>query len=190
MIETLIFPVRDWPWLGRAAVVVLLVVASPAASAFAQAPPAAATAAKPVANDPAALLTKLYTAAAKDNAGGSFVNNAKERGKYLSKALAALWSKAEAKTKDDGVPIDFDVVSNSQDPDIKSFDIKTEKQDSGSATLAVTLTGSQPRKVTADDVIRYDFVRDGAHWRIDDIRGSVDGKPWSVRQMLDASLKG
>lgn len=151
---------------------------------------AQSNAAKPVANDPAALLTKLYTAAAKDDAGGSFVNNAKERGKYLSKALAALWSKAEAKLKDDGVPIDFDVVSNSQDPDIKSFDIKTEKQDTGSATLAVTLTGARPRKVTADEVIRYDFVRDGAHWRIDDIRGAVDGKPWSVRQMLDASLKG
>jgi hypothetical protein len=157
------------------------------AAAFAQAP--ARPAAAPVANDPAALLTRLYTKAAKDNAGGDFYDS-KERAKYLSKSFAALWSKAEAATpKGDAGPIDFDPVSNSQDPDIKSFAIKVEKQDDGSATLAVALIGSQTRKVATDSVIRYDFVRDGAHWRIDDIRGSVDGKPWSVRELLKLSLK-
>ena len=80
-------------------------------------------------------------------------------------------------------------MSNSQDPDIKSFVIKTEQQDDARATLAVALIGSQRRRVAADSVIRYDLVRDGASWRIDDIRGSVEGQPWSVRQMLEASLK-
>ncbi|MBI5129726.1 MAG: DUF3828 domain-containing protein [Rhodopseudomonas palustris] len=162
------------------------------ASLAALAAPAAASAqAAPPANDPVALLTALYTKAAKANAGGDFVNAPKSRAKVLSKSFAALWSKAESKTaKGDIGPIDFDPVSNSQDPDIKSFAIKVEQQDSGSATLAVTLTGSQKRSKPADGVIRYDFVRDGGHWRIDDIRGAVDGEPWSVRKLLTDSLKG
>jgi hypothetical protein len=166
-------------------------IALPAAAlAQATVQPPAASAAKPATADPAALLTRLYKAAAKDNAGGAFVNNAKERGKYLSKSLAALWTKAEAKVPQGEIgPIDFDPVSNSQDPDIKSFVIKTESQDDARATLAVALIGSQSRKVAADGVIRYELVRDGASWRIDDIRGSVDGQAWSVRQMLEASLK-
>ncbi|PZA11997.1 DUF3828 domain-containing protein [Rhodopseudomonas palustris] len=163
-----------------------LLAAAPAlpGAALAQAP------AKPNAADPAALLTRLYKAAAKDNAGSAFVNNAKERAKYLSTSFAALWSKAEAKVPDGEIgPIDFDPVSNSQDPDIKSFVIKTESQDDARATLAVALIGSQRRKVAADSVIRYNLVRDGTSWRIDDIRGSAEGQPWSVRQMLETSLQ-
>jgi hypothetical protein len=37
--------------------------------------------------------------------------------------------------------------------------------------------------------MRYDFVRDAGQWKIDDIKGSADGRPWSVRGMLAASLK-
>jgi hypothetical protein len=153
-------------------------------------PVAALAQTAPTANDPMALLTTLYTAAAKDNAGGDF-HKPKSRAKYLSKAFAALWSKAEAKTpKGDIGPIEFDQVSNSQDPDIKSFAIAVEKQDSGTATLAVTLTESRTRDNPADNVIRYDFIRDGGHWRIDDIRGTIDGKPWSTRKFLTDFLKG
>jgi hypothetical protein len=169
----------------RSALAALAALVAVPAAALAQAPgkPAA-----PAANDPTALLTALYTKAAKDNAGGDLYEP-KSRAKVLSKSFAALWTKADSKTaKGDAGPIDFDPVSNSQDPDIKSFAIKVEKQDTGSATLAVTLAGSQPRKVEADQIIRYDFVRDGGHWRIDDIRGSVDGKPWSIRANLAMSL--
>jgi hypothetical protein len=37
--------------------------------------------------------------------------------------------------------------------------------------------------------MRYDFVRDAGQWKIDDIKGSADGRPWSVGGMLPASLK-
>ena len=54
----------------------------------------------------------------------------------------------------------------------------------------VTLTGHQatPRK-PVDQVVRYAFVRDGDARKIDDIRGSSDGEPWSIRDVLAASLK-
>ena len=113
------------------------------------------------------------------------------KNKYLSKSLAALWAKADARTrKGDVGPVDFDPVTNSQDPDVKSFKVVAEKQEAGKATIAVTIEGHQgPRTKPADQTMRYDFVRDAGQWKIDDIKGSADGRPWSVRGMLAASLK-
>jgi hypothetical protein len=39
------------------------------------------------------------------------------------------------------------------------------------------------------DVVHYDFLRDGDKWEIDDIKGAIDGAPWSIRGMLQDSLK-
>jgi hypothetical protein len=46
-----------------------------------------------------------------------------------------------------------------------------------------------PRKFSADETIHYDFVREGGQLKIDDIGGASDGKPWSVREMLEFSLR-
>jgi hypothetical protein len=148
----------------------------------------------PPANDPVAIITAIYARVAqgKGDSGGAFViENKAAKAKYLSKSLVALWAKADTHTpKGDVGPVDFDPVTNSQDPDVKSFTVTPEKLDSATALIAVTITGNQaPRANAADGVIRYDFVRDGGHWKIDDIRGSDDGKPWSLRGMLSDSLK-
>src|SRR5258708_39669827 len=92
--------------------------------------------------------------------------------------------------KGDVGSVDFDPVTNSQEPDVKSFAAAAEKSDPNTATIAVTITGSNaPRANAADAVIRYDFVRDAGQWKIDDIRGAEDGKPWSLRGMLSDALK-
>jgi hypothetical protein len=148
----------------------------------------------PAANDPVAIVTAIYTRAAKgkgDGGGGFVYENKAAKAKYLSKSLIALWAKADAHTaKGDVGPIDFDPVSNSQDPDIKSFKVNAEKLEADKATVAVTLvSGHGPRKA-GDDVVRYDFVREVNAWKIDDIKGKADGEPWSVRDMLTTSLKG
>jgi putative N-acetylmannosamine-6-phosphate epimerase len=86
--------------------------------------------------------------------------------------------------------VDFDPVTNSQEPDVKSFAVNAEKSDAGTAIIAVTITGrNPPRTNAADAVIRYDFERDAGQWKIDDISGAEDGKPWSLRSMLSDSLK-
>jgi hypothetical protein len=146
----------------------------------------------PTANDPLAIVDGIYKRAAsgKGDGGGGFVlENKAAKAKYFSKQLVALWIKADDHMKGDIGPIDFDPVTNSQEPDVKSFAVTSEKQDAGAATIAVTLTGSAPRGNLADSVIRYDFVRDGGHWKIDDIRGAEGGKPWSVRELITTSLK-
>jgi hypothetical protein len=151
-----------------------------------------ALAAPPSPNDPQGIVTAIYTRAAKGkgDGGGAFViENKAAKAKYLSKSLIELWAKADAHTpKGDIGPIDFDPVTNSQEPYVKSFRVTTEKMETDKAVIAVTITGHSARKA-ADQTLRYDFVRDGADWKIDDIQGASDGEPWSIRGMLAESLK-
>ena len=112
------------------------------------------------ADDPAGILTSIYTRVAegKGDGGGTFVIQTKgARTKYLSNALVALWARADARTrKGDGGPVDFDPVTNSQDPDVKSFKVAAEKQGADKATVAVTIESHQgeTRANPADKTIR------------------------------------
>ena len=146
-------------------------------------------------DDPVAIVNAIYARASKGkgNGGGGFViENKAAKAKYLSRSLIALWARADAHTpKGDVGPIDFDPVTNSQDPDVKSFKVETEKLDANAALIAVTLESHRgKRDKPADAVIRYAFVHEGPAWKIDDIKGAVDGQPWSIRAMLTEALKG
>jgi hypothetical protein len=153
-----------------------------------------ALAAPPSPTDPLGIVNAIYARAAKGkgNGGGAFIiENKAAKAKYLSKSLIALWAQADAHTpKDDVGPIDFDPVTNSQEPDVKSFKAVAETLDADKAVIAVTLTGhgAAPSK-PADQVIRYNFVRDNGQWKIDDISGASDGEAWSIRDLLKDSLK-
>ncbi|WP_316229711.1 DUF3828 domain-containing protein [Bradyrhizobium sp. SZCCHNR1051] len=148
----------------------------------------------PAANEPTGIMTAIYARVAKGKGedGGNFViENKAARAYYLSKSLAAQWAKMDARTpKGEVGAVDFDPVTNSQDPDVASFKVSPEKQEADKATVAVTIAGHRnDRTEQADNVIRYDFVRDAGQWKIDDIRGAVDGKPWSIREMLAEFIK-
>jgi hypothetical protein len=152
-----------------------------------------ASAAPPSANDPVAIINAIYTRVAKgkgDGGGGFVIENKAAKAKYLSKSLVKLWADADAHTqKGDVGPIDFDPVTNSQDPDVKSFTVTTEKLETDKAVIAVTIAGHRaPSPKAADRMIRYNFVRDDGQWKIDDISGASDGEAWSVREILKESL--
>ena len=56
--------------------------------------------------------------------------------------------------------------------------------------IAVTIDSHQrPRSKPADRTIRYDFVREAGGWKIDEIKGAVDGDVWSLRAILTDFLK-
>ena len=153
-----------------------------------------ALAAPPATSDPIAIVNAIYARAAKgkgDGGGAFIIENKAAKAKYLSKALVALWAKADAHTpKGDVGPVDFDPVTNSQEPDVKSFSVAAEKLEADKAVVAVTIAGhGAARRKAADNTIRYNFVRDGGEWKIDDISGASDGEPWSIRGMLADSLK-
>ena len=162
-------------------------------ASFATAVPIAALAQTPSPSDPVAIITAIYTRAAKGrgDGGGSFIIGSKAaKAKYLSKSLVELWAKADAHTpKDDVGPVDFDPVTNSQDPDVKSFKVNPEKLEADKATIAVAIAGHRTDRKPADQLIRYELVREAGAWKIDDIKGSSDGEPWSIRAMLEESLK-
>src|SRR5580698_11026435 len=119
-----------------------------------------AFAAPPSPNDPAGIVNAIYARAAKGKGkggGGFVIENKAAKAKYLSKSLIKLWADADAHTpKEDVGPIDFDPVTNSQEPDVKSFKVAAETQEADKALIAVTITGhgAAPSK-SADGVIRY-----------------------------------
>ena len=152
-----------------------------------------AFAAPPSPNDPAGIVNAIYARAAKgkgDGGGGFVIENKAAKAKYLSKSLVKLWADADAHTpKGDVGPIDFDPVTNSQEPDVKSFKVDAEKLEADKAVIAVTITGRLLRMKATDNVIRYNFVRDDKQWKIDDISGASDGEAWAIREILKESLK-
>ncbi len=105
----------------------------------------------------------------------------------MSKSLVALWAKADKQEKPGEMgAIEFDPITNSQDPHVRFFDVKTEKQDDTTATVAASF-GVQRKEPPL--VVRYDFVREGNQWKIDDIRGEVEKKPLVSPEILTEFLK-
>ena len=103
--------------------------------------------------------------------------------------LTAIYTRV-AKGKGDGGPVGFDPVTNSQDPDVKSFKVVAEKQEADKAVIAVTIDSHQgPPPKPADRIIRYEFVREAGGWKIDEIKGAVDGEAWSLRAIITDFLK-
>ena len=98
-----------------------------------------ARAAQPSPNDPVAIVNAIYARAArgKGDGGGTFIiENKAAKAKYLSKSLVDLWARADANTpKGDVPPIDFDPVTNSQEPDVKSFKVAAEKLETDKAVV-------------------------------------------------------
>ena len=136
------------------------------------------------ADGPDTLITAIYKRAAsgKGDSGGQFVwLSAKSRPRYLSASLTRLWNAADAKVEPgDAGPPGFDPVTSSQDPLVRAPKVAVEKQDGQTATVAATFRSHNNEAVT----VRYDMVRERGAWKIDDIRGSVGGKAWSIRQIV------
>ncbi len=148
--------------------------------------PSAASAAD---DAPAAVIRAIYkrASAGKGESGGQFVwLKARDRSRRLSKSLVALWAAADAKVPaGDQGPIGFDPITNSQDPLVQSFDIAVERQDIARATVAAIFAARKGNVRAQPHVtVRYDLVREGGRWMIDDIRGDISGQAWSVREML------
>ena len=152
-----------------------------------------ATSAPGASEGPVAILNGIYTRAAKgkgDGGAGFVIENKAAKAKYLSKSLIDLWARADDNTpKEDVPPIDFDPLTNSQEPDVKSFSVVTEKLEAETAVIAVTISGRMPRAKPSDNIIRYNYVREDGKWKIDDISGTIDGEAWSLRDILKESLK-
>ena len=168
------------PWsIGR-----LLVVA---AALLALAAPALAAAARDPA-DPRAPVAALYAA---EKSGRPTLVSPAPRAAALTRGLAALWDKAEARARRSGdVAIDFDVVTNSQGADVKSYALTVERRDANRATVVATIDpGDWLRRSPRENVVTFALVRQAGRWRIDDVAGVAEPNDWSLRDMLARALK-
>ena len=111
------------------------------------------------AREPEAIVRPLYESTMKDPARPGFGSKADR--KLLTKSLDALWKRADKKVNPTGRDlgaIEFDVISNSQDPAIKSFSLKTESRDAQRATVAATFTSvydGGPESLGASRALRF-----------------------------------
>jgi hypothetical protein len=145
--------------------------------------------------EPEAVVRWLYERTMKDQdkpVPPAFDRNNKKR-QLLSQSLDTLWKRADKKVNPKGDELgamEFDVVSNSQDPNIKSYVLQTESRDEQRATIATTFTiGDNHTHSGQKDTVRYDFVREKGAWKIDNVRLTIEGKPWEMRAHFEALLR-
>jgi len=95
----------------------------------------------------------------------------------LRKALAAM----DARSRKSNEPIlDFDPVTDSQDPQVERLSIAAE---SDSVVAATFFSG------TVKHVVKYDFKPEGGGFKIDDISGGSGADAWDLRRIIAPAKK-
>lgn len=135
---------------------------------------------------PEAVVKQIYSGKTPATKGIDIISNKKLRAKYLTKELGAAIQKDEdqsAKANEVGA-LDFDPVSDSQDPMIKDLKIEPLPAEGDKAQVKVSFNRGDPQR----DELFYDLVKEGGQWRVYDIskKGSAEDA-WSLRGLL--SLK-
>ncbi len=116
--------------------------------------------------------------------GGTIFGRTGPIRRMFSGAFLREWDLMQVRIKKSGDSgLDFDPVSNSQDPQIARVSIVVERTGPSKSTVAATFGSSQSPKA-APRTVRYDFVLEAQRWKIDDIRGRVERDPWSLRALL------
>ncbi len=134
--------------------------------------------------NPAALITEVYGVA---GPSGHYKEplaifvEAPLREKYLSKRLRAALADMDQRTPEGDVPnIDFDVVSDSQDPDVRDLKIATESESAGQAVVVADFKSHDDTERT---VLRYELVREDGAWKINNIAASGKSN-WRASEII------
>ena len=135
---------------------------------------------------PEAVVQQIYSGKTPTTKGIDIIGNKKLRAKFLTKELGAAVQKdfdQSAKANEVGA-LDFDPVSDSQDPMIKDLKIEPASVQGDRAQVGVSFNRGDPKR----DELIYELVKENEQWRVSNIskKGSAD-EAWSLRQML--SLK-
>lgn len=131
---------------------------------------AAPLAAQPAGDDPASSVRRLYV---KDVVAA--------RQKLYSRRLQALFDADARRSRGEVGRLDFDFVSNSQDPDdalYKSAQVTVLRQQGDAAEVSVKF-----QNYGKPEEIRYDLVRENGRWLIDDAR-LVGPNGWRLQAIL------
>jgi hypothetical protein len=107
------------------------------------------------------MIAAIYKRATGDQGGAFDWLTRRDRARYFSRELAALWNAADKRTaKGDQNPPGFDPVTESQDPMVKNPRVAVKARRKDTAVVAATFSswGEPPERVT----VLYDMRRDAA----------------------------
>jgi hypothetical protein len=136
------------------------------------------------ATTPAGLVETIYQAAAGlagDYSNGPSMFFAKHGRDYFSERLRTALDDMEQRTpKGDESNLDFDPVSDSQDPSVLDLKVATESKGRRNAVVSASFHGpGGPRRT----VLRYFLVKEAGAWKIDDIV-ALQPHQWRVSEII------
>ena len=115
------------------------------------------------------------------------------RKRPFSQAFNAALRAAEAKSRKTQEPwLDFDPISNSQDPSIHGLVISATSESGDKTTIRAEFRHAPGRSGRTTRVF-YDFTRENGVWLLDNIRGGVVGEKdsnWSLHKMAAEAGRG
>jgi hypothetical protein len=130
------------------------------------------------ADDPAKFVAALYRV----GIDVSIFADRKSQQRFLSRNLRAAIDAMNKRTAPGDAPdMDFDPVTDSNDPDVHDLQIKTESQSDTAAAVTVNFRSHQDKDRS---VLHYSLVREGGGWKVDNIV-STGKTPWDVRKIID-----
>jgi len=138
--------------------------------------PALATAATPT---PVDVVTAFYRLCAgpKGDYNAPILLEGPAAGAYFTTALRkALRANRDWETRHDSPNLDFDPVTDSQDPLVEHLVIAAES----AAEVRVTFNSGLDAHV-----LHYDMKPEGGGWKIDNIRGGAGADGWDLRHILE-----
>lgn len=142
-------------------------------------------------SDPDRFVASIYFNGREPKVWAESLDRARRR-EWFSQALTTLWAKCDAlahNTGDGLGPVDFDVATNSQGMEVKSFTAETLSQDASHASVVARLAPNNwVRKSQRENEIRYDLVWEHGRWKIDDVHSVIEPKSWSLRAILTQYL--
>jgi len=139
----------------------------------------AAFAAETAPADVVAEIYRLYAGPKGDYQSGSIED--KRVAALLTKSLRAALKAMDARSKKINEPIlDFDPVTDSQDPMVERLKIAPE----GESVVAASFYSGDVKHV-----VRYVFAREDGAWRIDDIAGGAGDDKWDLREIIKPGAK-
>lgn len=131
-------------------------------------------------DDPSALIAEIYRIVGPEGNVSIFFDPEMRR-RFLSRRLqAALTAMEKRRPEGDAPDLDFDPVTNGNDPSVHDLRIKTESKN---ASHAVVIADFLSHQDTEHSVLRYILVRENG-WKVDDIVAS--GKnDWRVSKIIE-----
>jgi len=110
----------------------------------------------------------------------SIVMDAAMRKKFCSRRLQDALRAMEKRTPEGDAPdLDFDPITNSNDPNVNDLRLKTESE---TPTRAVVIADFRSHQDKARTVLRYALVREGG-WKIDNIIASGKNE-WNLIRIV------